>query len=88
MDKKYIELFTLISQRIANLAEQVMNEHEDKGESKEQETAKTMREDYLNLHDKLTAEKELEKADFARLLVGTIIVTNQLETRIKNEQKV
>lgn len=46
-----------------------------------------MRDDYLNLHDKLTNEEVLDKADFARLLVGAIIVTNQLDARIKNEQK-
>ena len=87
MDKKYTELFTLISQSVANLAEQVMNNHQDKGETKEQETAQIMRDDYMTLHDKLIAGEDLVKADFARLLVGTIIVTNQLDARIKNEQK-
>lgn len=87
MDKRYIELFTLISQSVANLAEQVMNDHQDKGEVKGQETAQIMRDDYLNLHDKLSAGEDLIKADFARLLVGAIIVTNQLDARIKNEQK-
>ena len=87
MDSKYLELFTLITQQIANLAEQVMNDHQDKGEIKEQEIAQTMRDDYLNLHDKLTTNQELNKADFARVLVGAIIVANQLDTRIKNEQK-
>ena len=87
MDSRYLELFTLIAQQIANLAEQVMNDHQDKGETKEQETAQTMRDDYLNLHDKLTSNQELNKADYARLLVGTIIITNQLATRIQNEQK-
>lgn len=87
MDKRYIELFTLISQSIANLAEQVMNDHQDKGEAKEQETAQIMRDDYMNLHDKLVANEDLTKADFAKLLVGAIIITNQLDTRIKNEQK-
>ena len=87
MDKIYIELFTLISQSVSNLAEQVMNDHQDKGEEKQQETAQIMRDDYLNLHDKLTNGKELDKADFARLLVGAIIITNQLDARIKNEQK-
>lgn len=88
MDKRYKELFTLISQTISNLAEQVMNSHQDKGEIKEQEVAQTMRDDYMALHDKLTANEELNKADYARLLVGAIIVTNQLDARIKNEQKV
>ena len=87
MDKKYRELFTLISQSVSNLAEQVMNDHQDKGEDKQQETAQIMRDDYLNLHNKLVNEEELNKADFARLLVGAIIVTNQLDARIKNEQK-
>jgi len=88
MDSRYLELFTLIAQQVANLAEQVMNDHQDKGETKEQETAQTMRDDYLNLHDKLTANQELNKADYARILVGAIIVANQLDARIKNEQKV
>lgn len=87
MDKRYLELFTLISQNVANLAEQVMNDHQDKGEVKGQETAQIMRDDYLDLHSKLSAGEDLVKADFARLLVGAIIVTNQLDARIKNEQK-
>ena len=87
MDKRYRELFTLISQSVSNLAEQVMSDHQDKGEDKQQETAQIMRDDYSNLHDKLVNEEELNKADFARLLVGAIIVTNQLDARIKNEQK-
>ena len=87
MDSRYLELFTLIAQQVANLAEQVMNGHQDKGETKEQEIAQTMRDDYLNLHDKLTTNQELNKADYARILVGAIIVANQLDTRIKNEQK-
>ena len=87
MDKRYKELFTLISQSVSNLAEQVMNNHQENGEDKQQETAQTMRDDYLNLHDKLVNGEELNKADFARLLVGAIIITNQLDARIKNEQK-
>lgn len=87
MDSRYLELFTLIAQQVANLAEQVMNNHQDKGETKEQEVAQTMRDDYLNLHDKLTTNQELNKADYARILVGAIIVANQLDIRIKNEQK-
>ena len=87
MDSKYLELFTLIAQQIANLAEQVMNDHQDKGETKEQETAQTMRDDYLNLHDKLISNQELNKADYARILVGAIIIANQLTARIQNEQK-
>ena len=87
MNSKYLELFTLIAQQVANLAEQVMNDHQDKGETKEQETAQTMRDDYLDLHDKLISNQELNKADYARILVGAIIIANQLTARIQNEQK-
>ena len=87
MDKRYRELFTLISQSVSNLAEQIMNDHQDKGEDKQQETAQIMRDDYSNLHDKLVNEEELNKADYARILVGAIIIVNQLTARIQNEQK-
>ena len=88
MDKKYIELFTLIAQSTANIAEQVMEEHKKNGEEKGYQTAETMRNDFLDLHDKLEKEEILNKTDYARLLVGAIIVTNQLDARIKNEQKI
>lgn len=87
MDKKYVELFTLIAQTTANLAEQVMEEHKKNNEEKGYQTAETMRNDFLNLHDKLRTDEVLDKADYARLLVGAIIVTNQLNARIENEQK-
>lgn len=87
MDKKYLDLFLLISQSVANLAEQVMTMHEKQNEQKEKETAEIMRNDFLDLHDKIKNQEQLKKADFARLLVGTIIITNQLENRIKNEEK-
>lgn len=87
MDKRYIELFTLISQGTANLAEQVMNDHQDKGETKEQETAQIMRDDCLKLKEKLDSSQDLNKSDFARLLVGTFIIANQLDARIKGELK-
>ena len=87
MDKRYRDLFTLIAQTIANTAEQVMDLHKNNNEEKEYQTAEIMRDDYLNLHDKLEAEQDLSKADYARLLVGAVIVTTQLDNKIKSEQK-
>lgn len=87
MDKRYVELFTLIAQTTANLAEQVMEEHKKNNEEKGYQTAETMRNDFLDLHDKLKTDEVLNKADYARLLVGAIIITNQLDARIKSEQK-
>jgi len=86
MDKKYQELFSLVAQNVANTAEQVMELHKNNNEENEYKTAEVMRDDFLNLKDKLTSDENLEKADYARLLVGAIIVTNQLENKIKNEQ--
>ena len=74
MNAKYRELFTLIARTTSNLAEEVMNLHKQNEEEKEFKTAQVMRDDYLNLHDKLTSEEALTKADFARILVGAIIV--------------
>jgi len=87
MDKRYRDLFTLIAQSVANTAEKVMDLHKSNNEEKEYETAQIMRDDYLNLHDKLQEEVDLTKADYARLLVGTIIIVNQLEGKIKSEQQ-
>lgn len=87
MDKRYVELFTLIAQTTANLAERVMEEHKKNNEEKGYQTAETMRNDFLSLHDKLGTDETLDKADYARLLVGAIIITNQLDARIKSEQK-
>lgn len=85
MDKQYKDLFTLIARAVANLAEQVMNNHIQNNEEKEQKVAETMRDDYLDLIDKIK-DGNLAKADFARLLVGAVIITNQLENKIKTEQ--
>ena len=87
MDRRYKDLFLLISQSIANTAEKVMDLHKDNNEEKEFETAQIMRDDYLNLHDKLSETDVLSKDDYARLLVGAIIVVNQIEGKIKAEQK-
>ena len=88
MDKQYLELFTLIAQSTANLAERVMEDHKENQEEKEYTTATTMRDDYLTLVEKLSNNTDdLNKADYARLLVGAIIVTQQIEAKIKNEEK-
>ena len=87
MDKKYKDLFTLIAQTTANTAEQVMDLHKANNEENSYKTAEIMRNDYLKLYDKLNSTDELTKADYARLLVGAIIVTNGIENRIKSEQE-
>ena len=87
MDKKYKLLFSLMAHSTANIAEQVMNLHKENGDEERQyNAAVTMRDDFLNLYEKLNSEESLTKADYARLLVGSIIVANQIDSRIKTDQ--
>ena len=49
------------------------------------ERAKAMRDDFERLHDKLTDEQfdgTLTKGEFAKLLIGAYIVTNNLRDRV------
>jgi hypothetical protein len=46
-----------------------------------------MRDDFAALHDKLGTNAPITKADYAKLLVAAMIVTNNIEDRIKNERK-
>lgn len=49
-----------------------------------------MKNDFHQLYDKISSEQfdpaTLTKGDYARLLVGVLIIVNNLETRIKAEQ--
>lgn len=87
MDNKYIELFGLIARTVSNLAEQVMKEHHKNNDETGEKNAETMRNDFLELYYKLNDPNTvLDKPDYARLLIGAIIVTNQLDARIKREE--
>lgn len=86
MNKLYNQLFSLIARNTASIAEQVMDEHKKNNEEKQFSTAQTMRDDFLELFTKLKKEEELNRADYSRLLVGTVIVINNIESRIKQEQ--
>lgn len=91
MHQKYIELFKEITHATEVLAEQVMNFDHEKNDEKGEATAKSMRDDYIKLYDRLRADDfdpvTLTKSDYAKILVGVFIVVNNLETRIANEQK-
>lgn len=91
MHQKYIELFKEITHATEVLAEQVMNFDHEKNDEKGESTAKSMRDDYVKLYDRLRADDfdpvTLTKSDYAKILVGVFIVVNNLETRIASEQK-
>ena len=91
MDTIYIKLFTELAHAVEVTAEQVL-EADFKTEDKNGEYAATiMREDYAKLYDKIRDKdfkpEMLDRADYAKLLVGAFIVTQNLEQRIENEKK-
>lgn len=85
MDKKYITLFKELAQATAASAETVMDYDREKGDEKGLETATTMRDDFQNLVGNLAADPYLmTKSDAGKLLVASMIIVNQLNSRIKN----
>ncbi len=84
MDKSYIDLFKVLAQSTVASAEQVMDYDREKGDEAGLKTATTMRDDFQELTDRLdNAEYTLTKSDAAKLLVGAMIMVNQLQDRMK-----
>ena len=79
MNEKYHELFTTLSRTMSSMAEQVQDSDNEK-------TATIMRDDYLKLYDKLNNKEELEKNDYIKLLLGAMVLVNNLEIRAKQLQ--
>ena len=85
MDKKYIELFKEIARVTAISAEQVMDYDKKQGDEKGYETAEIMRNDFNELQDKLEANDFngiLTKAEYAKLLIGALIIANTLRDKV------
>ena len=85
MHSKYVTLFKELARATAVSAEQVMDYDHEKGDDKGFETAKIMRDDFEDLHDKIAKAGDNyipTKAEVARLLVGAMVQTNQLQDRI------
>jgi len=87
MDKKYITLFKELVQAVAVSAETVMEYDRKKGDEKALETATIMRDDYQNLFETISNSGDdysPTKVEAAKLLVGTMIMANQLQDKINN----
>ena len=85
MHKKYLDLFTELTRATATAAEQVMDYDKTLEDEDGYEKAKALRDDFEKLNDKLTAEEfdgTLDKADFAKLLIGAYVITNNLRDKI------
>lgn len=83
MDKKYIELFKTLAQNTAASAETVMEYDRQQGDDGGLETATIMRNDFQSLADRIDSEDySITKSDAAKLLVGAMIIVNQLQDKI------
>ena len=85
MDKKFIALFQTIMESSAALAEQVIEYDMSKGDTDAAKVATTMRDDYTTLYEKIkdpNFDGTLSKAEFAKILVGTLIIANNLRDKI------
>lgn len=91
MNAKYLSLFTEIAHATEIIAEQVMAYDREQNDEKGERTAQVMRDDYGHLYDKMNVSdfdsNILTKEDYQKLLVGALIVVNNINTKIENEQK-
>lgn len=90
MDSKYVTLFREIAHATEVLAERVMDYDRENDNEKGVNTAQFMRDDFSAIYDRICAEDfnsdTLTKQDYQKLLVGTYIVVNNLQDKVKNEQ--
>ena len=92
MDKTYIKFFQELTKTTATLAEQVAALDKSKNDLQGTKTAISMRDDYNTLYDKLNQkdlnEDNITRSDFAKFLVGALIISSQLQEKIKQQDKV
>lgn len=87
MHEKYLTLFKELAHATEVLSEQVMEYNHSKNDTKGEETAKTMRDDYAQLYDRLrSGNYQITLKDYAKLLVSSYIVSENLASKVKNEQ--
>lgn len=90
MDNKYIKLFSEIARSIEVIAEQAMEVNKEENDKKGEDAARSMRDWYANLHDRMTARdfnpSSLTKADYAKILVGATIAAQGIEKRLEKEK--
>ena len=92
MHQKYAELFTELVHSAELIAEQVMEYDKKKNDEKGMKTAQIMRDDYAKFYDKIRAKdfdfNTLKKVDYAKILVATFIIANNMQDQITNMQNV
>lgn len=88
MDQKYSNLFTEIARTISILAESVMDYNKSQDDQPSYEASETMRNEYMKLQNKLedNPNATLSRAEYAKLLIGALIIVEQIESKIKKDQ--
>ena len=84
MDKKYIELFSELTQKMAVCAEQVEAYENQNGNKKNTDISKEMKEKYLRLYAKINETYEMTKEDAVSLYVAASIMAQRIEQQIKD----
>ena len=88
MNEQYTKLLSLIALTSANIAEQVMEQNKKEGKLQEYGNSKKMRDNFLNIKQKLDEKQPLENGDFSNLYIGAGLVTQQLEAKLRKDQAV
>lgn len=88
MNETYKKLFIEIVNATAVTAEKVRDSvNPENDEKNAANTAQMMHDDYAALYDKLKNNETLDKRDYARILVGALIIARNLSDRIKQLNK-
>lgn len=90
MNETYLTLLRELSHATELIAEHVLNFNKTNKDENGAKSAEIMRDDYAKLYDRLR-EKDfnpatLDRADYAKFLVGAFIVSQNIENRIKTEK--
>lgn len=87
MHEKYLILFKELAKATEIIAEQVIEYDHQKKDENGEKTASIMRKDFADLNDRLdNKDYQITLADYAKLFVAAYVVSNNLESKIKNEQ--
>ena len=87
MNDLYMPLFSEIALAAEIAAEQVKEYDEKKNDIEGLKAAQAMHQDYITLGEKLRKKEALQRNDFIKLLLGSMIATNNMETRLELLQK-
>lgn len=88
MEQSYLTIFKEIANATSRIAEQGMDYNKQKDDLKGYAAGKTMRDDFAALSKNLeNKDYTLNKQDCAKLLVGALLITNNIEKRIEEKKK-